>query len=89
MAQSSLHDWLRPRLETLLHEAEAAGFAPEAALAVLIDLATGDAFNTAPLADELAPPHGPWPQPSDDRIVDASIGDIGLEPRPSLLGRMP
>jgi hypothetical protein len=40
MSQTPLHDWLTPRVEALLREAEAAGFARDAALAVLLDLVT-------------------------------------------------
>ena len=47
MSEAPLHDWLLPRLEALLAEAEAAGFARDVAVAVLIDLATGPPFDRA------------------------------------------
>ena len=48
------HDFLLPRLTALLDEAAANGIARDVAVAVLTDLVTGPAFNTAspdPLAD--------------------------------------
>jgi hypothetical protein len=53
MSPTPLHDWLTPRLEALLREAEAAGFARDVALAVLLDLITAfpsDLSPDAPLA---------------------------------------
>jgi len=56
MVDTPLHDWLRRRLQTLLEEAVAAGFARDAAEAVLIDLATSTEFNdTPPPVDPTAP----------------------------------
>jgi len=55
MSQTPLHDWLWPRVETLLHEAETAGFARDAALAVLLDLITAapaDPDGDAPASDD-------------------------------------
>jgi len=40
MSATPVHDWLRPRLERLLRDAEAAGIPREASLAALIDLIT-------------------------------------------------
>src|SRR5271165_1308451 len=40
MDRTPLHDWLEPRVKALLDEAQAAGFARDAAEAVLIDLVT-------------------------------------------------
>jgi hypothetical protein len=58
MADTPLHAWLRPRLQDLLDAAVAAGFARDAAEAVLIDLATSTEFNDAPPPVE---PSGPPP----------------------------
>jgi hypothetical protein len=46
--ETPLHDWMTPRLEQLLAEAERAGFARDAAVAVVIDLIEGPAFNPGP-----------------------------------------
>jgi hypothetical protein len=40
MSQTPLHDWLGPRLQALLREAEAAGFQRDIAMAVLQDMVT-------------------------------------------------
>ena len=52
MDRTPLHDWLEPRVKALLDEAQAAGFARDAAEAVLIDLVTDAEFNHAPLPPE-------------------------------------
>jgi len=64
MTGHSLHEYLQPRVEALLREAEGAGFARDAAVAVVIDLATGSGMNTAPLPAEPPLPAGPWPDPA-------------------------
>jgi hypothetical protein len=51
MAETPLHDWLSPRLAALVREAEAAGFAREAVVAVLIDLVTGEAYDTGTVTE--------------------------------------
>jgi hypothetical protein len=56
MADTPLHTWLRRRLQKLLEEAVVAGFARDAAEAVLIDLATSTEFNDAPPPVDLAGP---------------------------------
>lgn len=65
VSDTPLHDWLRPRLAQLLRDAGAAGFAREAALAVMTDLATAAPFNMAPPPAESPLPAGPWPEPSE------------------------
>ena len=45
MSGAPLHDWLLPRIEALLHEAEAAGYARDVVVAVLIDLVTSPPFD--------------------------------------------
>ena len=47
------HDWLRPRLEQLLAEAEGEGIERTVAVAVLTDLVTGAGFNPAHLAGDV------------------------------------
>lgn len=59
MSDTPLHDLLRRRLRSLLDEATAAGFARDAAEAVLIDLVTSSDFNDAPPPVEPAAPAGP------------------------------
>jgi hypothetical protein len=46
-----VHEWMTPRLENLLAEAERAGFARDVAVAVVIDLIEGPMFNPPPAAD--------------------------------------
>lgn len=38
MSQTPLHDWLKPRLQTLVDDAIAAGFEPTTVTAVLTDI---------------------------------------------------
>jgi hypothetical protein len=47
VSESPAHDFLLPRLTTLLTEAVAAGFPREVAVAVLIDLVTSPQFDSA------------------------------------------
>lgn len=47
MTEAPLHEWLRPRLHALLQQAIAAGFARDAAVAVMIDLITAPPFDQA------------------------------------------
>ncbi len=57
MDDTPLHDWMRRRLKALLDEAQTAGFARDAAEAVLIDLATSTDFNDVrPDPEEPNPP---------------------------------
>jgi hypothetical protein len=48
------HDWFRPKLVTLLAEAEQAGYARDVAEAVITDLMNG------PLAADVPPPEEAW-----------------------------
>lgn len=53
-------DFILPRLRSLVEEAEELGIVRDVAVAVLIDLVTGDEFNTAPpLLEEAGPPRPP------------------------------
>jgi len=52
MSETPVHDWITPRLEALLAEAEAAGFARDVAVAVLQDILTGPPFDPGPLPVE-------------------------------------
>ena len=53
MTQTPAHDWLRPRLEQMLTEAEQAGIERTVAIAVLTDLITGEGFNPTHLATDI------------------------------------
>lgn len=86
MTQPTLHDLLRPRLEALLDEATMAGFARDAAVAVMIDLVSGSSFDTAPLPAEPALPDAPWPHPNEESDVAASV-DVSTH-IPNLLGHL-
>jgi hypothetical protein len=81
MSGSKLHDWLRPRLQAVLRDAEAEGFEREVVVAVMIDVVTGSAVNDAPLPQEPAPPTGPFPGPPGDDDLN--------EFRPEVSGHMP
>ncbi len=45
MSETPLHDWMMPRLESLLEEARKAGFERQTAVAVIIDLIESSRFN--------------------------------------------
>ncbi len=64
MTQTPVHDWLLPRLQQLIADGGAAGFAREAVLAVLVDLATAPPIDKEPLPAE-PPVHGPWLEPTE------------------------
>ena len=53
MTDTPAHDWLRPRLEQLVAEAEAAGIERSVAIAVLTDIVTGDSFEGSHLAGDV------------------------------------
>ena len=59
MSDSPVHEWLAPRLRTLVREAETAGFPRQTVVAVITDLITGPAYNPPPpsIAPD-APPAG-------------------------------
>ena len=53
MTDTPAHDWLRPKLEQLLTEAETAGIERSIAIAVLTDIVTGVGFNPTHLATDI------------------------------------
>jgi hypothetical protein len=53
MTATPAHDWLQPRLEQLLMEAEAAGIERSIAVAVVTDIITGAGFNPTHLASDV------------------------------------
>ena len=53
MTDPPAQDWLRPRLERLLADAEAAGIERSIAVAVLTDIVTGEGFNPGHLASDV------------------------------------
>ncbi len=53
MTDTPAHDWLRPRLQQLVAEAEAAGIERSVAVAVLTDIITGDGFDAGHLAGDV------------------------------------
>ena len=53
MTDTPAHDWLRPRLQQLVAEAEAAGIERSIAVAVLTDIITGADFDPGHLAGDL------------------------------------
>ena len=50
MSETPIHDWLLPRLASLLDEAVAAGLDRAVVVAVMIDLITQPPFNDMPPA---------------------------------------
>ena len=81
MARADLHDWLRPKVQGLLREAEAAGYEHDLLLAVLIDVCTGSIVNDAPLPAEPPSPSGPWAHDPDQdpvNIADALGTDTNM-----------
>ena len=46
MSGTTIHDWLRPRLASLVQEGVARGFDPQAVVATMIDLADSEGFTT-------------------------------------------
>ncbi len=56
MSDTTIHDWLRPRLASLVQAGVARGFDPEAVVATMIDLAESEDFTTpAPSQDGSEP----------------------------------
>ncbi len=53
MSDTPAHDWLLPRLEQMLTEAETAGIERTIAIAVLTDMVTGPGFNPTHLATDI------------------------------------
>ncbi|MCQ8276838.1 hypothetical protein NFI95_00035 [Acetobacteraceae bacterium KSS8] len=51
-APTPAHDWLRPRLDQLLADAEAHGIEREIAVAVVTDIVTGTDFGGGHLAGD-------------------------------------
>ena len=79
-SQTPAHDFLLPRLTALVEEAVAGGILRDVAVAVLTDLITAPAFNTAapdPMADsEPRPDREPAPQ---DGVLMASEKNALIE----------
>jgi hypothetical protein len=53
MTDTPAHDWLLPRLQQMLADAEAAGIERSIAVAVLTDLVTGEGFNPTHVATDI------------------------------------
>jgi hypothetical protein len=71
-----LHDWMRPRLQTLLREAESAGYSRVPAIAVIADIMMDASFNTAPLPSEPASaPVAMEPNPIEPDFDGPSVGN--------------
>lgn len=87
MAGSELHEFLRPRLQGVMAEAEAKGFDHELVVAVMIDVVTGSAVNDAPLPDEPPVPPGPWPHPRNDDDITEELPEVSGH-LPNLVGNM-
>jgi len=75
MSEQPLHDWLRPRLEKLIQEAESAGYGRVPTVAIIGDLIMDSSFNTAPLTQEPAPSRVVMdPSPIGPDFVGPSVG---------------
>lgn len=53
MTDTPAHDWLLPRLQQMLIEAERAGIDRSVAVSVLTDLITGTGFNPTHLSSDI------------------------------------
>lgn len=79
-SQSSVHDFLLPRLTALVDEAVATGVPREVAVAVLIDLVTSPRFDTeAPDAKADSAPHPDYQRTPGMVLVH---GMVPVGPRP-------
>jgi hypothetical protein len=75
MSEQPLHDWLRPRLEKLIHEAESAGYGRVPTIAIIADLMMDSSFNEAPVTREPAsPPVVIDPSPIGPDFTGPSVG---------------
>ena len=75
------HDWLRPRLNALLAEAQKAGFERETIVATVVDLVT------APPFDQLSTPEGSVSQaglPDESIALDAASLEFNAETEASI-----
>jgi hypothetical protein len=69
-SDTPVHDFLRPRVMRLVEDAVASGITREVAVAVLIDLVTSPAFDTAapdPASD--SEPHNLWNRGPDSVVL--------------------
>lgn len=53
MSDTPAHDWLKPKLDELLMQAEAAGIERTIAIAVLTDIVTGAGYNPTHLSTDI------------------------------------
>lgn len=69
-SESPVHDFILPRLTALVNDAVATGIARDVAVAVLIDLVTSPAFDTATV-DQTADsaPHALWDRTADSLVL--------------------
>lgn len=77
-SDSPAHDFLLPRLGALLSQAVSNGFSREVAVAVMIDVVTSPAFNTAapdPLDDSA--PHMLWNRGPESLVLVAGVSPVG------------
>lgn len=80
----SAHDWFRPKLQSLMAEAAAAGFAADVSVAVVTDLVNGELAGAA-----IAPPDVEWNRDigEPDTAVDGappSDPNLGPSAEPSI-----
>jgi hypothetical protein len=75
MTDQPLHEWLRPKLLNLLHEAEKAGYDRSPIVAVMGDIMMDPTFNTAPLPPEpVTAPMQPVANPIELDFDAPSVG---------------
>ena len=75
---SPAHDFLLPRLGALVDEAVASGLARDVAVAVLIDLVTSPAFDTAaPDPTDDSAPHPMWHRDSNSVVLVHGVSPTG------------
>ncbi len=74
-SQTPVHDFIHPRISALVAEARAHGIAKDVAVAVLIDIVTSPAFDTAaPDPRDDSAPHRDYERtPSSPVLVNGTI----------------
>jgi hypothetical protein len=77
-SDSPARDFLKPRLAALVDEAVTRGIARDVAVAVLIDLVTSPAFDTAaPKPTDDSAPHALWARGPESVVLVNGVSPLG------------
>lgn len=68
MADTPVHDWIKPRLDALLAAALAQGMDRDVVVAVLTDIVEGPGYNRAEVTEDDAPQPDGRPDPRQEPI---------------------